>query len=772
LRKLATWCYRHRGLTIGAWVVALVALTAIHSAAGSAYSDNFTLPHTQSFDAVTLLERSAPRASGETDQLVIAVHNGKVTDPAVRARAEALFAKVARLPHVTTVGSPYTTAGEHQISRSGQVAFANVTFDAASRKNQISASAAKKLVSTITSASVGGAHGVEFAVEGNVARNGEQDNSQTSLMLGFLAAAVVLFIVFGSVMAMLLPLITAALSLGAGTAVIGLLSHAIGMASFSSELALLIGLGVGIDYALFIVTRYRQGLLRGLSREEATVESLDTSGRAVLFAGMIVCIAMLGMFVLGVSFLYGVAVAAAIAVAFTVLAALTLLPALLGVVGRLVPRRRERRALRQGEFRVSDESRWWARWADSLQKRPALFAAVAALVMVVLAIPFFSMRLGSADSGSDPAGSTTRTAYDLLAKGFGPGYNGPLQLVAQVDSTAQRAAFARIERAVAGTPGVVGSTEPHFVPGVDGRPSVAIANVYPSGSPQAVSTSDLLNRVRDQVVPDASRGTGVHVLVGGTTAIFADFSSVLSRKLPLFIGIVVALSFLLLMAVFRSLLIPLTAAVMNILSAGAAFGVVTAVFQFGWGTSLLGISGTGPIEAFLPVLMFPILFGLSMDYEVFLISRVYEEWHRRGENRAAVTHGLAATGRTITAAAAIMVLVFGSFVLGGSRVIELFGIGLASAVLLDAVIVRSVLVPAVMLLIGDRNWWLPPALERVLPHFNVEGSASRAARMAERGIGPEPPLPEREPGSALPEPEQAPLKPAVPEPALTERAPS
>ncbi len=743
MRKLAGWCYGHRALTIGAWVLALVALTAIHSAVGSAYSDNFTLPHTQSFDAVRLLERSAPRASGETDQLVIAVRNGKVTDPAVRGRAEALFARVAELPHVTTVGSPYTASGEHQISPSGQVAFANVTFDAASRKNQISASAAKKLVSTITSASVGGTNGVEFAVEGNVARSGEQNSSSTSLILGFLAAAVVLFLVFGSVLAMLLPLLTAALSLGTGIAVIGLLSHAIGMASFSSELALLIGLGVGIDYALFIVTRYRQGLLRGLSREEATVESLDTSGRAVLFAGMIVCIAMLGMFVLGVSFLYGVAIAAAIAVAFTVLAALTLLPALLGVVGRLVPRRRERRALRNGEFRVSDESRWWARWAGLLQKRPALFAAVAALVMVVLAIPFFSMRLGSADSGSDPAGTTTRKAYDLLAKGFGPGYNGPLQLIAQVDSTAQRAAFARISRAVAATPGVVGSTAPQFLPGVDGRPAVAIANVYPSGSPQAVSTSNLLNRVRGQVVPDASRGTGVHVLVGGTTAIFADFSSVLAAKLPLFIGIVVALSFLLLMAVFRSLLIPLTAAVMNILSAAAAFGVVTAVFQFGWGASLLGINGTGPIEAFLPVLMFPILFGLSMDYEVFLISRVYEEWHRRGDNSEAVTHGLAATGRTITAAAAIMVLVFGAFVLGGDRIIELFGVGLAGAVLLDAVIVRSILVPAVMILIGKRNWWLPAWLERPLPRLNVEGSAGRAAGAERRGV--EPPLPEPAP---------------------------
>ncbi len=742
MRRLARWCFRHRVITLLAWVVGLVALTAIHGAAGSAYSDNFQLPHTQSFDAIRLLERNSPRASGETDQLVIAVDHGKVNDPAVRARAEALFKKVEQLPHVSTVGSPFASGAAHQISPSGQVAFANVTFDEAANKNKITSAAAKQFVETITSAS---GDGVQFQVEGNIAQSGNQDNSSTGLLFGFLAAAVVLFIVFGSFLAMLLPLVTAGLSLGTGVAVIGLLSHVITMASFSSELALLIGLGVGVDYALFIVTRYRQALLRGRSREEATVESLDTSGRAVLFAGAIVCIAMLGMFALGVSFLYGVAVAAAIAVAFTVLAALTLLPALLGVVGKRVPRRRERRDLRENRYRVTDESRRWARWADAIQTRPAAFAGVATLIMVVLAIPFFSMRLGSADAGSDPANSTTRKAYDLLATGFGPGYNGPLQLVAEVSSDQQRAAFEAVAEKVSQTPGVVGSTRPTILPGVDGHSPVAIAEIYPKGSPQAASTSDLLQRVRDQVVPAASKGTGLHVLVGGTTAIFEDFSQILSSKLPLFIGIVVALSFLLLVLVFRSLLIPLTAAIMNGLSAGAAFGVVTAIFQFGWGASLLGIEGTGPIEAFLPVLMFPILFGLSMDYEVFLISRVYEEWHRRGKNREAVTHGLAATGRTITAAATIMVLVFGAFVLGGMRIIELFGVGLATAVLLDALIVRSALVPAVMILFGDRNWWLPARLERVLPHMRIEGSAGRAAAKERAALEP-----------AVPEPEPAP----------------
>jgi RND superfamily putative drug exporter len=747
MRTLARWCFAHRRIVLIAWIAALAALTAIHSAAGSGYNDNFKLPHTQSFDAVRLLQRNAPRSSGDTDQVVIAVKRGALTDPATRATVQEHLAEIARQPHVTSVVSPYAVSGVKQIAPSGQVAFASVTFDI--QANKISHTAAKDFVSNVTSRST---RNIEYEVEGQIARAGNRDNSTSGLSFGFLSAGIVLFVVFGSLLAMLLPLLTAGFALGTGIAIIGLLSNVLTMASFSSELALLIGLGVGVDYALFIVTRHRQGLLRGLSGEDAVVEAIDTSGRAVLFAGVIVCIAMLGMFALGVSFLYGVAIAAAIAVLFTIVAALTLLPALLGFFGRRVLRRRDRRALRDGRLASTDESAGWARWGGWIARRPAVFATVAAAVMVILAIPFFSMRLGAADSGSDPANTTTRKAYDLLARGFGAGYNGPLQLVAEVHSPRDRASFIAIAQVVAHTPGVVGATRPSFLPGTGGRSDVAIARIYPKGSPQDASTAALLHRVRNDVVPAAERGTGLNVLVGGQTAIFDDFSHVLSRKLPLFIGVVVLLSFLLLMVVFRSIAIPLTAAVMNMLSAGAAFGVVTAIFQNGWGASLLGIDKTGPIEAFLPVLMFPILFGLSMDYEVFLVTRIFEEWHRRRDNRAAVTHGLAATGRTITAAAAIMVLVFGAFVLGGERVIELFGVGLASAVLLDAVIVRSVLVPAVMLILGDANWKLPAFLDRRLPHLRVEGAAARSAAGPEgpdgsRGnrIPPAPPEPAPEP---------------------------
>jgi putative drug exporter of the RND superfamily len=719
MRAIARWCYVHRRITLAAWVAALLALTAIHSAAGSSYNDNFRLPGTQSFDAVSLLQRSAPKTSGDTEQVVIAVRRGTVKDTAVRAQVQRMLASLATLPNVSSIASPYGPHGAAQISRSGRVAFANVTFDV--QQNQVNLAASQRFVQA---ARAGSGHGVEVEVDGQIAEAASQ-GGPSGLLFGFLAAGVVLFLIFGSLLAMSLPLLSAALSLGTAVAVIGLVTHVVSMPSFSNELSLLIGLGVGVDYALFILTRYRQALLRGLSGEEAVVEAVDTSGRAVVFAGMIVCIAMLGLSVLGLSLITGAGIASSIAVAFTVAAALTVMPALLGFFGLRVLRRRERRALRRGELRESDESVGWARWAGWLRRRPAMVAAVAGGILVLIALPFFSMRLGSVDAGTDPSTWTTRQAYDLLARGFGQGYNGPLQLVAQVSGPAQEAQFVRVEDAVASTPGVVGSAPARFITSRGpGRHDVALADVYPTGSPQDASTANLLHAVRDRVVPEAERGTGLRVLVGGQTAIFDDFSTVIAGKLPVFFAVVVTFSFLLLMAVFRSLVIPLVAGAMNLLSAAAAFGVVTAIFQDGFGASLIGIDKTGPIDAFVPVLMFAILFGLSMDYEVFLVSRIYEEWRKRHDNVAAITHGLAATGRTITAAATIMVLVFGAFVLGGQFLIDLFGIGLASSILLDALVVRSVLVPALMLMLGDANWKLPRALARRLPHLKIEGAGT------------------------------------------------
>jgi RND superfamily putative drug exporter len=711
MRKLARWCFRHRRIVLAGWIVALVGLVAIHGAAGSDYKDEFKLSGTDSFDALHLLQKSAPKASGDQEQIVVAVKDGKITDAAPKAKVEQMLATVQKLPHVASIASPYAPGATAQVSKDGKIAFATLTLD--DDVVGVPVDATKKIVKT---AQKSAGDGLQVELGGQAIEQSRQQGAGGTF-IGFIAAFLVLFIVFGSFLAAILPLLTTAFALIVGVSVIGLLSNVLTMASFSSELSLLIGLGVGTDYALFIVTRYRQEILRGASREDAAVAALDTSGRAVLFAGITVCIALLGMFALGVSFLYGVATAASIVVAFTVLAALTLLPALLGFFGRRVLTGKQRRAVEGGELSTTDESPAWARWSGVLQRRPVLLAAAATIVMLVLAAPFLSMRLGSSDAGSDPSGSTTRKAYDLLAQGFGPGFNGPLQLVAQVDGAAGKAAFTRVVDAVGKTDGVVTAGKPAFL-GKD----IALAQIYPRHSPQDEATSDLVKTLRDDVVPKAEQGQ-VNVLVGGSTAIGIDFSKVLSDKLPLFIGIVVLLSFLLLMAVFRSLVIPLMAAVMNLLSVAAAFGVVVAVFQWGWLGEVIGVDRTGPIEAFLPVMVFAILFGLSMDYEVFLVSRIYEEWHKRGNNREAIIHGLAATGRTITAAATIMVLVFGAFVLGGERVIKLFGIGLASAVFLDALIVRSVLVPGLMLMVGKANWWLPSWLDRFLPHLNVEGDA-------------------------------------------------
>ena len=704
-------------LVVALWMVALVGSNIVARGVGSSYQDNFSLPQTQSFQAMRLLQRAAPRVSGDVDRLVVATNHGSVTDPAIRGRADHLLAALARLPHVTEVGSPYAAGNSRQIAPSGRVAFATVTFD-----QPASQLPGRELTAYDRMIQAASGQGVTFAADGQAAEDGNPSGPSTGLPIGFIAAGVVLLLVFGTLSAVLLPLITAGFALGTSIAVVALSSHLFTIASFSGQLSMLIGLGVGVDYALFIVTRYRQGLLRGLEREQAVIEALDTSGRAVLFAGVIVCVAMLGMMLLGVSFLFGVAVAAAITVASTVIASMTLMPALLSLFGGRVMRRSDRRAIAARRFSSSDESPAWRRWTDWMAQRPALLGALATAVMLALAVPFLSMRLGAADAGSDPSSTTTHQAYGLLARGFGPGYNGPLQVVARVDSPAQRVAFQAVVSAIARTPDVRSVAGPSFING--GHGSAALAQVYAGSSPQAAETTALLTRLRHDVIPRATARSDLRVLVGGQTAVFADFASVLTAKLPLFVGIVVLVSSLLLMVVFRSLVIPLAAALMNLMSTAASLGVVTGVFQFGWFDRLLGLT-PGPIEAFVPVLMFPILFGLSMDYEVFLVSRIYEEWHRQSDNREAVTHGLAATGKTITAAAAIMVLVFAAFVLGGQRIIEMFGIGLASAVLLDAVIVRSVVVPSLMLILGHANWHMPAWLERRLPHFRVEGHSVR-----------------------------------------------
>jgi len=716
MRALAKWCFRHRRLVLLFWAAGLVLVTLLARSVGTNYSNTFSLPDTESTRAINLLKAVSPKNSGDTERIVFETSAGaKVTDPVVESRMTAMFQKVASLPGVTSVQSPYGPEGPSQVNRSGDIAFANVVYD--KQVQSVSTSDAKKLVNTARSA---GAPDVKVAVSGQIAE-GANRQSIGGTGPGIILAGVVLLLVFGSLAAMALPIASALASLGTAIGVIGLLSNVMKMPEFSPQLVLLIGLGVGIDYALFIVTRHRQGLIAGWDTESSVVNAVNTSGRAVLFAGIIVCIALLGMFALGVAFLYGLAVSAAIGVAFTMIAALTLLPALLGFLGPKVLSRRQKRDLREkGPRIVGTGSRgFWPRWSAFESRRPMVSVLPALGVIVVVALPFFSMRLGASDQGNDPVGTTTRTAYDMLAKGFGPGYNGPLSVVVVGHAGPDPAVVGDLRQAIAGQPGVA-RVGPPLTPPARGTTTVTLVTVDPTSAPQDAATTNLIDHLRQQTIPAVVHGTGLTVYVGGSTAIFTDFTRVLSQKLPLFIGLVVGLSFLLLSVVFRSLVIPLTAAAMNILSIGAAFGVLVAVFQHGVLGSVLGVNRPGPIEAFLPVMLFAILFGLSMDYEVFLMSRINEEWLKSGDNRIAVRNGLAATGKTITAAALIMILVFGSFIFGGQRVIKEFGLGLSAGIFMDAVFIRMAIVPALMFVLGKTNWWFPRALDRALPRLGID----------------------------------------------------
>jgi RND superfamily putative drug exporter len=704
---------------IAVWLVVLVGSAFLASTTGSNYSSGNKLSGTQSATAQNLLQRASPAAAGDSEQIVFATHGGPVTAAPVRAQIQPMLTRVAQLPNVANVTSPYTPAGSKQISRDGTVAFATVAFT--KDANAISASQAKTFVNT---ARAPNSQGLQVDVLGKVAEL-SNPSSQSSTFIGVAAALVVLLVVFGSLLAALLPLLSTGIALGAAISLVGVLSNSISMASFTQQLSILIGLGVGIDYSLFILTRTRTGLRRGLSTQEAVTNASATAGRAVLFAGITVCIALCGMFMVGVSVLSGAAIAASISVLLPMLAAQTLLPALTGTLGRRVLTRKQRQALEAGQTNPPEASRRWARWAEQVQTHRLGFGAAALAVMIGLAIPATSLRLGSADAATDPTTTTTTThhAYALLVRGFGPGFSGPLELVAPVHTSSDRVTFASVVTAVAHTPGVAEVTGTKILPAGPGHPAVAVAQAYPTGSPQDASTSNLITHLRNTVIPETVQGASPTVYVGGQTALADDQATQLAAKLPLFVGAVVALSFLLLMVVFRSVLIPATAAVMNLLSAGAAFGVITAVFEDGFLGSLVGISRTGPISPLVPILMFAVLFGLSMDYEVFLVSRMHEEWLKTRDNAKAVNRGQAITGRTITALAIIMVAVFLAFVLSTDRTIKIIGLGMATAIALDALVVRTVLVPAIMHTLGSANWRLPAWLNRRLPDLDIEGHA-------------------------------------------------
>ncbi|SCK35820.1 putative drug exporter of the RND superfamily [Streptomyces sp. WMMB 714] len=812
MTALARWCLRRRLAVVLMWCAVLVGVGASALVAGSGYSNKYDVPGTETARASTLLSEAFPDRSGDSDTIVWHTDSGRgadkatdsVRDTEVRDRMDRALDDIADQPGVRNVTSPYgegvepppepgEQGHEERISRDGHTAYATVTFDSA--VEDVEEKDVQAVIDTAKKAG-GDVEGLQVELGGPGIALTEEQDGHLSEAVGIAVAAVVLLLAFGSFAAMLLPLVTALVSVGTSILGIGLLSHVMTIADFAPMLGTLIGLGVGIDYALFIVTRHRRGLKEGLPVEEAAQRALASAGRAVVFAGVTVCIALLGMLVLRLDFLNGVAVAASLTVVLAVLASVTLVPALLGVIGMRALSRRERRRLEAdgpeapagtgdpgataekpalggaaakeapGECEPAANTPRTApagaaaRWSSFVARRPRLLGGFAAAVMVLLALPVFGLQLGTSDQGNNPTTSTSRQAYDLLADGFGPGTNGPLTLVAEIDGAAAKLDFEKLPAELRDVEGVA-----HVSGGeLDGSGSTGVITVVPDSAPQAQETSELVEHLRTDVLPEASDSSSLEVRVGGVTAAHDDFADVILGKLPLFVGIVVSLGCVLLLLAFRSIGIPLKAALMNVLAVAAACGVVVAVFQWGWGSSLLGLGGPGPIEPFLPVIMVSVLFGLSMDYQVFLVSRMYEEWRRTGDNRRAVRVGLAETGRVINSAAVIMIAVFGAFVLSGDRIIAMFGIGLAAAVALDAFVLRTLLVPALMHMLGGANWWLPAWLERRLPRLSIEPEQVPGPVPGTPVPGQVPaaePVPEPVPG-AVPEPAGGPAPPALP----------
>ncbi|MFD9822574.1 MMPL family transporter [Streptomyces violascens] len=720
MAALARWCVRHRLVAVLLWLLALGATMAAAAVAGSAYSNDYEAPGTESGRASTLLDAAFHGRGGDTDSIVWHTESGSVRDSGVRQKMQHTLAQVAKLPGVASVAGPYGAEGAARISADGRTAYATVTFE--EQADDIPKAQAKAVV---LAAKAAASDSLDVELGGSAVALTEAPSAHLSEVVGVVVAAVVLFLAFGSFAASLLPIATALVGVGTAYAGIALLGHVMTVADFAPMLGMLIGLGVGIDYALFIVTRHRRGLRQGKSVEEAARTAVATTGRAVVFAGATVCIALLGMLILRLSFLNGVAVAASLTVVLTVAASVTLLPALLSFIGMRALGRRERRRLADHGPRPELPTGFAARWAGFVERHPKLLGVIATAVMLVLALPALSLHLGTSDQGNNPAKTTTRQAYDLLAEGFGPGVNGPLTVVAELQGPGDRLAMERLPDVLRATGGVASVSPVTY----NGSGSTAFLTVVPDSAPQSQRTSDLVDRLRHEMLPAAERGSSLQAYVGGVTASYDDFAAIIVGKLPLFVGVVIALGCVLLLLAFRSIGIPLKAAAMNVAAVASAFGIVVAVFQWGWGSELMGLGRSGPIEPFLPVIMVSVLFGLSMDYQVFLVSRMYEEWLETGDNRRAVRVGLAETSRVINSAAVIMISVFLAFVLSGDRVIAMFGIALAAAVALDAFVLRTLLVPALMHLLGGANWWLPGWLDRRLPRISIEAPECRRAKI-------------------------------------------
>jgi putative drug exporter of the RND superfamily len=706
VRSFAAWSVRHRWWVITGWLVLVLALAGVSQAVGgAAYDNNVTLPSGYgSQQAQALLQQHFPQAAGDQDQIVVHVTTGTVTDPVVRDRLQAMLSRVTRLPHVASVASPYDSRGQ-AISADGRTAFATVTFN--EQANDLPSQAVTTVINTARAAR---SPTLQVELLGQAIENAEPSGLSQATAVGLCVAVLVLLVLFGSVVSMLMPIVTVLVAIAAGVSLNALISHVMNMNTATLAVSLMIALGVGIDYSLFIVSRFRSLLADGHEPEEAAAGSVNTSGRAVLFAGTIVVLALLGMLLLGVSITSAIAVGAAVEVAFTMAAALSLLPAVLSLLGPRVNRLRVPGRHPTGSRRHSTAPSRLSAWATAVRRGRWAVAAAVIVVLAVLAIPLLSLRLGSSDASADPPGSTTYRAYQLLADGFGPGFTGPLVLAASLPASSDARVVTDLASTLRSVPGVASVSPPQVSP----SGTAAVLQVYAATSPQAAATSKLVRRLRDTIIPRATAGTGVAVYVGGPTATFIDLGELLGSRLLPFVAVVLAIGFVLLLVVFRSIAIPLTAAVANLLSIGTALGVVVAVFQYGW-TGL----APGPVNFAVPTMTFAIVFGLSTDYEVFLLSRIQEEWHGHHDNARAVHDGVSRVGGIITGAALIMIAVFSSFVLSGLRLLQEFGTGFAVAVALDAFLIRFALLPAVMYILGDRNWRLPARLEW-LPRVHIE----------------------------------------------------
>jgi RND superfamily putative drug exporter len=705
---LARWCVRRHWVVIGAWGVAVALLVVLARTTGGDYVDDFVMPGAPSQQASDLLHARFPSQAGDSATLVVHAPGG-LSGPAIRERVTTVMTQAASLPDVTGIITPQQAPG--RVSADATIAYATILY--AQRAPNVPPASVDALEKLAADAS---GDGLVVEVGGPVVSASEKGGEDWAEAVGLVAAVVILLFAFGSFIAMGLPLLTAIVGLGCGLLGLCLVAAATSLATITPSFVAMIGLGVGIDYALFIVTRHREGLAAGLSVEEAAASSLDSSGRAVITAGGVVVISLLGLYAIGVPFIGNLGAAAALVVILSIAVAMTLLPALLGLCGRSLDRWRIARFYGEGGT-PSETSGFGYTLSRQIQRRPWVCAVTALVILVVLAAPIRSLQLGFADDGFKPESRASRRAYDLLVQGFGPGTTGPLVLVVTADSALDQSALQKLEAALSQTAGVAAVSPAQT--NADG--TTAVLRVIPTTGSSDPKTSDLVHTLRDDVIPAALAGSTTTAYVGGPTATFVDLGDRIEDRMPLFFALVIGLSFLLLTTVFRSVAIPTTAAVMNLLSVGAAYGVLVAVFQKGWGAGLLGIEKTGPIETYLPMILFAILFGLSTDYEVFLLSRIRERYLAHGDNGEAVAQGLAITTRIITAAATIMVCVFLAFVLNPQRPVKEFGFGLAVAVLVDATVVRIILVPSVMELLGDRNWWFPGWLDRVLPRLNVEG---------------------------------------------------